>query len=103
MQRKKKLLTNKKKKGNPWNNWEENQFNLFKTYTNHQSPMRPSSVSSTKIRPAKRLMEAGSKCSTEGMAYGNCILNNYTTMNKDMCGKEFAKFKSCVSEKLSRK
>ena len=43
-------------------------------------------------------MEAGSKCSTEGMAYGNCILNNYTTMNKDMCGKEFAKFKSCVSE-----
>lgn len=48
-------------------------------------------------------MEAGSKCSTEGMAYGNCILNNYTTMNKDMCGKEFAKFKSCVSEKLSRK
>lgn len=64
--------------------------------------MKPS-LSVTETRPAKRLMEAGGKCSTEGMAYGNCILNNYTTMNKDLCGKEFTKFKTCVSDHLVRK
>ncbi|KAL6454850.1 hypothetical protein SBY92_004321 [Candida maltosa Xu316] len=48
-------------------------------------------------------MEASTKCSTEGMAYGDCILNNYTTIKKDMCGQEFIKFKNCVSNQLTKK
>lgn len=79
---------------------EKRHENPNRCYRNHP-PMNPQST--TKIRPAKRLMEASGKCSSEGLAYGNCVLNNYTTIKKDMCGQEFIKFKTCVTNQLAKK
>ena len=74
---------------------------LFEQIAIEIPPMNPQST--TKIRPAKRLMEASGKCSSEGLAYGNCVLNNYTAIKKDMCGQEFIKFKTCVTNQLAKK
>lgn len=56
-----------------------------------------------KVRPAKRLMEASGKCTKEGAAYGQCVLNSYQTMQKDTCAKEFAIFKQCVQKTAGRR
>ncbi|KAK6457418.1 uncharacterized protein RJT20DRAFT_127639 [Scheffersomyces xylosifermentans] len=56
-----------------------------------------------KVRPAKRLIETTAKCATEGTAYGECVLKNYTAMSHNACEKEFLQFKQCISKQLKGK
>lgn len=60
-------------------------------------------TNSTRIRPAKRLMNAAGGCAKYGAEYGNCILLKYQTIKKGDCAQEFQKFKSCVTEKMAKK
>lgn len=55
-----------------------------------------------RIRPAKRLMNAGGQCSKEGLAYGECVLQNYSNMQHKGCDKEFVMFKNCVSKVMGK-
>lgn len=55
-----------------------------------------------RVRPAKRLVQAGGKCAQEGAAYGQCILQSYQTMTHHKCDKEFVKFRQCVLEVMKR-
>lgn len=55
-----------------------------------------------RIRPAKRLMNAGAKCSVEGAAYGKCMLDKYSTVSQNVCQQEFSRFKQCVESNLKR-
>lgn len=57
----------------------------------------------TRIRPAKRLMNAASGCAKYGTEYGNCVLLKYQTIKKGDCEKEFQQFKTCVSEKMAKR
>lgn len=57
----------------------------------------------SKVRPAKKFVQAGAKCSVEGMAYGECILQKYATISKDQCKTEFDKFRACVQKQLGGK
>lgn len=59
-------------------------------------------MTSTKYatRPAKRLIQATSKCSTSAEAYGQCILLHYQDLKKGICEAEFVAFKQCVGKNL---
>lgn len=54
------------------------------------------------VRPAKKLMIAGAKCSVEGLAYGKCMSENYSTASQNACQKEFSIFKQCVDKSLKK-
>lgn len=56
-----------------------------------------------KVRPGKKFLETTSKCSKEGLMYGECILKNYATISKDQCSAEFQAFKTCVQKASGRK
>lgn len=53
--------------------------------------------------PARSLMAGAVKCSTEGAAYGQCVLRNYTMISKDTCAQEFMQFERCVSKNTPTK
>lgn len=57
----------------------------------------------TKTSPAKTLMAKSAKCAKEGLVYGQCVLNSYSTMTKDSCAQEFNQFKKCVLLQMNGK
>lgn len=56
-----------------------------------------------KVRPGKKFLNSTVNCSVEGLAYGQCILNNYAVIRKDDCLKEFQAFKACVQKNSGKK
>lgn len=56
------------------------------------------------VRKAKLRMREAPKvlaqCKTEGLAYAECVVSSYElgTLKKDVCTKEFASFKLCLSK-----
>lgn len=40
------------------------------------------------------------QCKKESLVYAECVVNSYEvgTLNKDICMKEFANFKKCLSQ-----
>ncbi|KAK0625989.1 hypothetical protein B0T14DRAFT_561941 [Immersiella caudata] len=48
-----------------------------------------------KTRPIQRFAAAASKCSAEAAVYGKCIVEDYNSVHKDKCVKEFMKLKDC--------
>lgn len=55
----------------------------------------PPVASSQRVRPIQRFAAAAAKCSTEGAAYGKCIVADYNNVYKDKCAEEFLKLKDC--------
>ncbi|KAM7187228.1 hypothetical protein V8F20_011074 [Naviculisporaceae sp. PSN 640] len=50
---------------------------------------------SQQIRPIQRMAQAVSKCTAEGALYGKCIMEDYNSVHKDKCAKEFLRLKDC--------
>lgn len=53
------------------------------------------------VQPVVTFGKAAASCAQQGRIYGACILAQYETVEKGMCDKEFAEFKSCVQSKVS--
>ncbi|KAI7870503.1 uncharacterized protein EV154DRAFT_570881 [Mucor mucedo] len=49
------------------------------------------------------LAKGVASCPAQATAYGQCIASSYKDVQKDMCQKEFAAFKSCVQQVLKKK
>ncbi|KAK1761487.1 hypothetical protein QBC47DRAFT_370250 [Echria macrotheca] len=49
----------------------------------------------SKTRPIQRFAAAASKCSAQAAVYGKCIVEDYNSVHKDKCVKEFVKLKDC--------
>lgn len=47
------------------------------------------------------LAKGVASCPAQATAYGKCIASSYKDVQKDMCQKEFAAFKSCVQQVVS--
>ncbi|KXS15240.1 hypothetical protein M427DRAFT_56868 [Gonapodya prolifera JEL478] len=55
---------------------------------------------------ARLLSHAVSECSTQAIAYGQCIgrvVDEQRDVSKGMCGKEFDAFKVCVQKVAKRR
>lgn len=56
------------------------------------------------VRKARLRMREAPKvlaqCKKESLVYAECVVNSYEvgTLNKDICMKEFANFKKCLSQ-----
>lgn len=54
-----------------------------------------------RVRPIRRFAEAAAKCTSEGRAYGKCIMADYNNVYKDKCLTEFLVLKECYLVSLS--
>ncbi|PWN44666.1 hypothetical protein IE81DRAFT_276493, partial [Ceraceosorus guamensis] len=64
--------------------------------------MRPSSTTRRDLQPVVTLGKAVAQCKPQAQVYGACILASYESVDRNMCQKEFEKFKDCVQTKVSR-
>lgn len=63
--------------------------------------MRASSSTKRDLQPVVTLGKAVAQCKPHAQAYGACILASYESVDRNMCQKEFEKFKNCVQVKVS--
>lgn len=48
------------------------------------------------IAPLKKLSAAAGQCSAQAERYGQCMLQHYREIERDVCATEFRAFLACV-------